>query len=68
MANPEQPRTPPRVQSDNLLSQPDPASGVAEEVSLDQQSGQARKVGQLPPAAQQPLADALRPERKEGSG
>ncbi|MFP5390553.1 MAG: hypothetical protein ACLGI6_03275 [Gammaproteobacteria bacterium] len=50
-----------KVQADNLLSQPSPADGqVAEEVSLDQQSGQARNIGQAPPEANEALAESVR--------
>ncbi len=53
-----------QVQADNLLSQPDPdTEAVAEEVSLDQQSGDARRVGQLPREAEQAVADSLKPDK-----
>jgi hypothetical protein len=50
-----------QVQADNLLSQPDPdTEAVAEEVSLDQQSPDARRVGQLPPEAEQAVGESLK--------
>lgn len=57
-----------QVQADNLLSQPDPdalsdSEGVAEEVSLDQQSGAARRVGQLPQEAEQAVGESLKQDR-----
>ncbi len=59
---------PEHVQADTLLSQPDSDDDqgygpVAEEVSLDQQSEQARRVGHAPATggAGEALADTLRP-------
>lgn len=53
-----------KVQADNLLSQPDPdTEAVAEEVSLDQQSGDARRVGQLPKEAEQALGESLKNDK-----
>lgn len=68
------PGQPERVQADNLLSQPesddDQGYGpVGEEISLDQQSDQARNVGQAPAdaSADEALAETLRPDDTRGS-
>jgi hypothetical protein len=56
--------------SENLLPADDAADGrydVAEEVSLDQQSDAARRVGQPPEGiASDAVADALEPEKLNG--
>jgi hypothetical protein len=56
--------------SENLLPADDAADGrydVAEEVSLDQQSDAARRVGQPPKGiASDAVADALKPEKLSG--
>jgi hypothetical protein len=70
----EQPTTPAQggqqSRSENLLPADDAADGrydVAEEVSLDQQSDAARRVGQPPEdAASDAVADALEPEKLRG--
>lgn len=50
-----------KVQADNLLSQPNLEVGaVAEEVSLDQQSDSARRVGQLPKDAEAAVGESLK--------
>jgi hypothetical protein len=50
-------------QSDGLLPQADEdVEMVAEEVSLDQHSSQARQVGKLPEAAGDAMADAMQAE------
>ena len=50
-----------QVQADSLLSQPDPDSeAVAEEISLDQQADNARRVGQLPKDLDAPVRDSLK--------
>jgi hypothetical protein len=56
--------TTPTPRADTLLpdDDTDPAPEVAEEVSLDQQSGRARQIGHPPPpAAAGGLAEALLP-------
>lgn len=64
---PVQPSPHQPVQADNLLSQPvsdEQGHGpVGEEISLDQQSDQARRVGHAPtgPGTEVAVADALRP-------
>ena len=53
-----------QVQADNMLSQPDPdTEAVAEEVSLDQQSADARRVGQLPKDAEQAVGESLKSDK-----
>lgn len=68
------PGQPERVQADTLLSQPDADDDqgygpVGEEISLDQQSEQARKVGHAPADAstEEALAETLRPDGTRGS-
>ena len=53
-----------QVQADNMLSQPDPdTEAVAEEVSLDMQSDEARRVGQMPPEAERAVGESLKSDK-----